>query len=133
MADLHHTKSINQNPQFSLEGSKDNFIYYQPFFDDAKLSVTSSPAFTEPMPNAVDHQQDECCGREKLFRQWNEAAGRVHIPEKWGQEAFLKDWIDCSLFDAFLAPKGVVSAREALVAEGKREGTRHLMKMERMY
>ncbi|KAI9127939.1 hypothetical protein K1719_000932 [Acacia pycnantha] len=29
-----------------------------------------------------------------------EVAGRVWIPEIWGQEELLKDWTDCSAFDA---------------------------------
>ena len=47
--------------------------------------------------------------------------------------AFLNDWMDCSLFDSLLAPEGAISAREALIAESKRDSTRHLMKMESMY
>ncbi|CDP06927.1 unnamed protein product [Coffea canephora] len=80
------------------------------------------------MPKSPIQQEES--GREKLFRHWNEVAGRVCIPEIWGQEASLNDWMDCSLFDSLLAPKGAVSAREALIAERKRDSTRHLMKME---
>ncbi|KAA8544242.1 hypothetical protein F0562_022254 [Nyssa sinensis] len=59
-------------------------------------------------------------GREKLKRHWREVAGRVLIPDKWGHEEILKDWIDYAPFDALLAPSGVMSAREALVEEGRR-------------
>ncbi|KAI3411458.1 uncharacterized protein J3R85_017976 [Psidium guajava] len=59
-------------------------------------------------------------GRERLKRHRDEVAGRVPIPESWGQESFLKDWMDYSAFDTLLAPKGLASAREALVAEGRR-------------
>ncbi|KAL4376242.1 hypothetical protein GQ457_02G023810 [Hibiscus cannabinus] len=46
--------------------------------------------------------------------------GRVWIPEIWGQEELLKDWIDCSAFDQSLVPPGIMSARAALVEEGRR-------------
>ncbi|KAJ6986159.1 hypothetical protein NC653_023921 [Populus alba x Populus x berolinensis] len=42
------------------------------------------------------------------------------IPDTWGQENSLKDWIDCSAFDELLAPTGISSARESLVAEGRK-------------
>lgn len=65
-------------------------------------------------------------GRERLKRHRDEVAGRVSIPDRWGQENFLKDWIDYSTFDALLAPKGVSSAREALIAEGQRATSQRL-------
>ncbi|KAL2239327.1 UNVERIFIED_CONTAM: Protein BIC1 [Sesamum indicum] len=65
-------------------------------------------------------------GREKLMRYWKEVnnggASTIVVPERWGQEDLLKDWIDCSSFDALLAPKGVGLARENLVAEARRRG-----------
>lgn len=123
----------------ALEGSLD-FNHCQPVMtspragcQDAKLNGTSSVQqdALQLMPKSAIQQEES--GREKRFRHWNEVAGRVRIPEIWGQEAFLKDWKDCSLFDPVLAPRGAVSAREALIAEGRRETTRHLMKMESMY
>ncbi|KAF5747808.1 hypothetical protein HS088_TW05G00535 [Tripterygium wilfordii] len=54
-------------------------------------------------------------GRERLKRHRIEVGGRVWIPHIWGQEDFLKDWIDCSAFDACLLPNGIVSARASLV------------------
>ncbi|XP_027105219.2 uncharacterized protein [Coffea arabica] len=120
------------------EGSSD-FDNYRPVIasprvrcQDAKANGTSSSSVQQdalqPMPKSPIQQEES--GREKLFRHWNEVAGRVCIPEIWGQEASLNDWMDCSLFDSLLAPKGAVSAREALIAERKRDSTRHLMKME---
>jgi hypothetical protein len=58
--------------------------------------------------------------RERLKRHSVEVAGRVWIPDIWGQEELLKDWIDCSAFDASLVPTGIMSAREALAEEGRR-------------
>ncbi|KAK6926579.1 hypothetical protein RJ641_008298 [Dillenia turbinata] len=58
-------------------------------------------------------------GRERLRRHQREVAGRVMIPDEWGQEELLKDWVDYSSFDALLVPSGIGSAREALVAEGR--------------
>lgn len=47
---------------------------------------------------------------------WKEVS-RVAIPERWGQEDLLKDWMDYSTFDSLLAPQEAASARQALVAE----------------
>ncbi|MCL7033618.1 hypothetical protein MKW94_017703 [Papaver nudicaule] len=59
-------------------------------------------------------------GRERLKRHRNEVAGRVWIPDLWGQEKLLKEWTDCSAFDTQLFPSGLMSARAALVREGRR-------------
>ncbi|GAB2227108.1 hypothetical protein Droror1_Dr00008916 [Drosera rotundifolia] len=56
-------------------------------------------------------------GRERLKRHRGEVAGQVWIPDIWGQEDSLKD---CSGFDAALVPKGIMSARSALVEEARR-------------
>lgn len=64
---------------------------------------------------------DKDCGRERLKRHREEVAGRVMIPDTWGQENLLKDWIDCSTFDELLAAKEISSAREKLVAEERRK------------
>ncbi|KAE8661153.1 putative WD-repeat protein [Hibiscus syriacus] len=66
-----------------------------------------------------DFKEDDD-GREKLKRHRIEVAGRVWIPEIWGQEELLKDWIDSSAFDDSLVPRGIMSARAALVEEGRR-------------
>ncbi|KAL6005257.1 hypothetical protein ACLOJK_005819 [Asimina triloba] len=62
----------------------------------------------------------ENCGREKLQRHRSDVAGRVWIPDLWGQEELLKDWIDCAAFDSSLVPSGIMSAKEALVEECRR-------------
>ncbi|XP_022767079.1 protein BIC1 isoform X2 [Durio zibethinus] len=63
---------------------------------------------------------EEDSERERLKRHRIEVAGRVWIPDIWGQEELLKDWIDCSSFDASLIPTAIMSARAALVEEGRR-------------
>ncbi|TKY53089.1 hypothetical protein E2542_SST24612 [Spatholobus suberectus] len=81
-----------------------------------------------PTPSAskVVHKEEiasgegEDSGRERLKRHRVEVAGRVWIPEIWGQEELLKDWIDCAAFDATLVPSRIVMARAALVEEGRR-------------
>lgn len=64
--------------------------------------------------------EGEDSGRERLKRHRVEVAGRVWIPDIWGQEEILKDWIDCTAFDAPLVPSRIVMARTALVEEGRR-------------
>ncbi|KAJ9184474.1 hypothetical protein P3X46_004195 [Hevea brasiliensis] len=66
--------------------------------------------------------QDDC-GRERLKRHRIEAAGRVWIPDIWGHEELLKDWIDCSVFEASLMPNRIMSARAALVEQGRRRAS----------
>jgi len=65
--------------------------------------------------------------RERLKRHRTEMAGRVRIPDMWGQERLLKDWVDCAVFDRPLAATtGLLTARDALVAEcaAARSGSR---------
>ncbi|CAK9320171.1 unnamed protein product [Citrullus colocynthis] len=76
--------------------------------DDQTQLDTSSPLASEEN------------GRERLKRHRVAVAGQVWIPEKWGKEEFLKDWIDGSAFEASLFPSGVVSARRALARDAKR-------------
>lgn len=81
-----------------------------------KYEETALPAVAAvAMPPAEDAGV-----RERLKRHSVEVAGRVWIPDIWGQEELLKDWIDCSAFDASLVPTGIMSAREALAEEGRR-------------
>lgn len=68
-------------------------------------------------------------GRERLKKHRVEVAGRVWIPDIWGQEEFLKDWVDCTTFDDTLFPTGIMSARSALVEEGRR-GTSSRLRIE---
>ncbi|XVF05177.1 hypothetical protein REPUB_Repub05bG0149200 [Reevesia pubescens] len=65
-------------------------------------------------------------GRERLKRHREEVAGRVLIPDKWGKEELLKDWIDYSSFDSLLAPNGLALARKALMGDGRRTGSQRL-------
>uniref|UniRef100_A0A0D9VGM7 Uncharacterized protein n=1 Tax=Leersia perrieri TaxID=77586 RepID=A0A0D9VGM7_9ORYZ len=61
---------------------------------------------------------DQESARERLKRHRTEMAGRVWIPDMWGQERLLKDWVDCAVFDRPLAAtRGLLTARDALVAE----------------
>lgn len=72
-----------------------------------------------PLP-VQEEKSEEDNGRERLKRHRIDVAGRVWIPDMWGQEEMLKDWIDCSAFDASLVPSGIMSARAALAQEGRR-------------
>ncbi|CAJ1885786.1 unnamed protein product [Sphenostylis stenocarpa] len=67
--------------------------------------------------SGVAEALEEDSGRERLKRHRVEVAGRVWIPDMWGQEELLKDWIDCTAFDAPLVPSRISTAREALVEE----------------
>lgn len=62
-------------------------------------------------------EKEEETGPERLNRLRSEMAGKVWIPEIWGQEGLLKEWSDCSAFDRSMVPDGLLSARRALMAE----------------
>lgn len=64
--------------------------------------------------------------RERLKRHRTEVAGQVWIPDMWGQEDFLKDWIDCSAFDASLVSQNIMLARASLMEEGRRSNSNTL-------
>ncbi|KAG4396476.1 hypothetical protein GLYMA_19G194900v4 [Glycine max] len=72
---------------------------------------------TSDVAAAKEEEEEEDSGRERLNRHRVEVAGRVWIPDIWGQEELLKDWIDCTAFDATLVPSRISTAREALVQE----------------
>ncbi|KAK9127777.1 hypothetical protein Syun_016574 [Stephania yunnanensis] len=86
----------------------------------------STPSLLSPSIHKVDENAGGNCGREKLMimkkrHQGDLAAGRLRIPEIWGHEGLLKEWIDCSAFNASLVPPGLMSARAALVEEARRD------------
>ncbi|XAR60138.1 hypothetical protein NMG60_11033390 [Bertholletia excelsa] len=73
-------------------------------------------------PVSVTTREKACVesNREKMERHRREVGGKVVVPDTWGQEQLLMQWIDNSSFDAMLAPKGIRSARAALVSEGRK-------------
>ncbi|KAL5208094.1 hypothetical protein ABZP36_032529 [Zizania latifolia] len=80
--------------------------------DEADGAVVDRP------PVARRPAAGEESARERLKRHRTEMAGRVRIPDMWGQERLLKDWVDCAVFDRPLAAtRGLLTARDALVAE----------------
>lgn len=80
---------------------------------DATISTSTSPEVAALTSKAVAAVED--CGRKKLKNHRIEMAGRVWIPDIWGQEDLLKDWIDCNPFDASLVNNNILSARQALI------------------
>lgn len=84
----------------------------------ARMSTTTPKEREEEKllsPTAMEEEAEST--RERLKRHRREMAGRVWVPEMWGQEKLLKDWLDCSAFDRPLVPAGLLTARRALVAE----------------
>lgn len=73
-------------------------------------------------------------GRERLKRHRIEVAGHVWIPEIWGQEELLKDWIDCSAFDSKLMNNNnIMSAKAALVEERRTTNSSCRLRIENSY
>ncbi|KAE8729405.1 Tubulin/FtsZ family protein isoform 1 [Hibiscus syriacus] len=112
------TLSINSNNMHGL-GNEDDKSY--------SCSVVKGSVLV-PRGNCSDGN-DKDSGRERLKRHREEVAGRVSIPDKWGKEELLRDWMDCSSFDSLLAPSGLASARKALMAEGRRSSSQRFMRL----
>nr|XP_027070586.1 protein BIC1-like [Coffea arabica] len=94
---------------------------HQPKDDGAAKLQPSSAVLTPLVENLrTTNEAEVSTGRERLKRHRIEVAGRVWIPDIWGQEELLKDWIDCSAFDASVMNSSIMSARAALVEEGRR-------------
>ncbi|RDX86262.1 Protein BIC1 [Mucuna pruriens] len=99
---LIHDEGVAQNPSSSktLVCKEEKMALQEPEMDVAKETSVG-----------------EDSGRERLKRHRVEVAGRVWIPDIWGQEDLLKDWIDCAAFDAPLVSSRISTARDALVEE----------------
>ncbi|KAH1070855.1 hypothetical protein AAZX31_03G175700 [Glycine max] len=94
--------TTTQNPSAASETNEEKIALQEEASDDVVVEA---------------EEKEEDSGRERLNRHRVEVAGRVWIPEIWGQEELLKDWIDCSAFDAPLVPSRISTARKALVEE----------------
>ncbi|KAJ0792057.1 putative protein BIC [Helianthus annuus] len=100
--DIHVSKKINEN-----EGD----------FTIKNTSNINSLSCSSPDADREEAEVVEESGRDKLKRHRVEMAGRVRIPDMWGHEDLLKDWIDCTVFDSSLGNNSIMSARAALVQE----------------
>ncbi|KAL7247827.1 hypothetical protein ACSBR2_002689 [Camellia fascicularis] len=130
---------MTQQPTTTMTSSNDSKKTHQSN-DDFKVIHESKPDQTgskNPPSSKPHHEKEvtsalrgtttsdgggamaEVSGRERLKRHRVEVAGRVWIPDIWGQEELLKDWIDCTTFDASLGNRNITLARAALVEEGR--------------
>ncbi|XP_016455901.1 uncharacterized protein LOC107779912 [Nicotiana tabacum] len=104
-------------------------------FNDAG-AVLKNPVQVRPevKEHASGHNKGESYvednGRDRLKRHRVEVAGHVWIPDIWGQEELLKDWIDCSAFDASLMNSNIMSARAALVEDRRRANSSCRLRIE---
>ncbi|KAK1404726.1 hypothetical protein POM88_004331 [Heracleum sosnowskyi] len=80
---------------------------------EATISTSTSVEVAPLASKAAVEVED--CGRKRLKEHRVEMAGRVWIPDIWGKEDFLKDWVDCNPFDASLVNNNILSARQALI------------------
>ncbi|KAK3226840.1 hypothetical protein Dsin_006702 [Dipteronia sinensis] len=85
--------------------------------DNDKTQSSCSDHHEQVVEEEAEGLEDDN-GRERLKRHRIEVAGQVWIPDIWGQEDMLKDWIDCSAFDASLVTSNIMSARAALAQNG---------------
>lgn len=81
---------------------------------EATISRSTSPEAAAALTSKLEAAVEDC-GRKRLKEHRIEMAGRVWIPDIWGQEDLLKDWIDCNPFDASLVNNNILSARQALI------------------
>lgn len=116
----------------SLQNPVDESTQTQQITDESNIQITtldeSQKASQESCkPHHHDREEEEGGGtaeeeggRERLKRHRVEVAGRVWIPDMWGQEDLLKEWIDCAAFDASLVRTSILMARDALAQQGRR-------------
>ncbi|CAH1432364.1 unnamed protein product [Lactuca virosa] len=135
----HHLIRRNRNPTVSSTSSQDLKRTHEEFIknlegacdDNHKVITKTSLLAAEEEGNHKAERSIALCqpeasmvveeesGRERLKRHRVEMSGRVWIPDIWGQEDLLKKWIDCTVFDSSLEKNSVMSAREALIQEGR--------------
>lgn len=103
---IHVSKKTNEDEGFTIKND-----------DEVIKNPNSLSCSGGPPPQEMGVVEES--GRERLKRHRVEMAGRVWIPDIWGHEDLLKDWIDCTVFDSALGNKTIMSARAALVQEGR--------------
>lgn len=104
--------STKPHDQIDLEFKKPHQL------KDNSLKEQQGNVIMDVTKGTLTVEAEEESGREKLKRHRVEMAGRVWIPDIWGQEEFLKDWIDCTTFDPpLISSAKIVTARTALVQE----------------
>ncbi|XP_021999886.2 uncharacterized protein LOC110897445 [Helianthus annuus] len=118
----HHGHNIHVSNKTNI--GKEGFTFKNPNSEVIKkpnlVSCSLRPDgkghMTTPPPSVPEVEES---GRDRLKRHRVEMAGRVWIPDTWGHEDFLKDWIDCTVFDSSLGNNTIMSARAALIQEGR--------------
>ncbi|KAI5070803.1 hypothetical protein GOP47_0015146, partial [Adiantum capillus-veneris] len=63
---------------------------------------------------------ERLCGRARLQHHWVQVGGKVMIPDNWGLERHLQEWVSFGLLEDAYRPAGLMSARSALVADCQR-------------
>ncbi|KAL0426538.1 UNVERIFIED_CONTAM: protein BIC1 [Sesamum latifolium] len=123
------TKGSSEESKSEEEGSA--LQEPQELINPTPCARTRSSSTTAPSEVAAAVEEiNNSSGRERLKRHRVEVAGRVWIPEMWGQEELLKDWIDCTAFDATLMNSSIMSARASLVEEGRRSNSTTALRLE---
>jgi len=108
-----HSKIVGGHQSENGEKDEESEIVHEEMFDKELVAAKNQMEEGE--------LEEESGGpRERLKRHRTEVAGHVWIPDLWGQEDLLMDWIDCSAFDTCLVPEGIISARASLIEEGRR-------------
>ncbi|MCO5549980.1 hypothetical protein L7F22_003457 [Adiantum nelumboides] len=69
---------------------------------------------------SVNGAGEDRCGRARLQHHWIQVGGKVMIPDTWGLERHLQEWVNFGLVEDAFRPSGLMSARSALVADCQR-------------
>ncbi|TYJ50648.1 hypothetical protein E1A91_A01G223500v1 [Gossypium mustelinum] len=118
------TTTHHQNPSQFLEQANETQQHDEESSFKGRCSARVDEVAKEGKVRGFEKLMEEDNGRERLKKHRIEMGkSKVWIPDIWGQEELLKDWIDCSAFDDCLVPNGIMLAREALVEEGRRTGS----------
>ncbi|KAH7404699.1 hypothetical protein KP509_15G039100 [Ceratopteris richardii] len=69
---------------------------------------------------AIENSPRLACGRQRLQEYRMQMSGKVVIPDSWGREEQLQDWVTYGIVEDALRPAGLMAARAALVNECQR-------------
>lgn len=126
----HHMKSSLLSPVDAAPANHHDHIHSDDDDEPQKqqkdsATAVAAEAFVHKSEPEKEEEEKRSSGgpRERLKRHRVELASSsdgVWIPDIWGQEGFLKDWIDCATFDASLVAATIANARDSLMEESKR-------------
>ncbi|KAH7421318.1 hypothetical protein KP509_13G050600 [Ceratopteris richardii] len=83
-------------------------------------------AVTEIAQTGARSEHAIACGRKRLQLHRLQVSGKVVIPESWGREKFLQEWVAFGAVEDALRPAGLMAARAELMSTCQRRGAKSI-------